>query len=506
MDRLRIAWFALAAMALLAGPVGCGDDDTGDGDDHDHDSGSPDGGGQAGRSGQDSGTMAGRSGGSGTSGGGAGSGADGGVDGGMTDGGADGGPPPTGCPDVADRDEVLVGGEIDSDTTWTCDKLYIMEDQVFVVDDSVLTIDPGTEIQGDPTTALVITRGSQLISEGTKAQPIVFTSSAGEGMREAGDWGGVILLGSATINVAAGENQIEGLDPTDPRGLYGGDEDDSSCGSVKYTRIDFSGYMLMIDFELQGLTMGGCGSETQVSYLQVHRSNDDGIEIFGGRPNLDHIVLTGNNDDSFDTTEGYVGKVQFMVAQHLAPMPDSGFEFDNQEGAETATPRNAPQIYNVTLVGDPSSKSPGMVLRRGTYGTFGNFIVTGFKTGVDVRDSTTITGTATNPPQLTIKNSLFFDNGGDDGMLHFGEFMTEADNFDEADYFGDASNGNIVDEDPELADPTNPTDPDFVPAEGSPAADAPAPASGFDTSATYMGAFEPGGDDWTAGWTAYPED
>ena len=32
-----------------------------------------------------------------------------------------------------------------------------------------------------------------------------------------------------------------------------------------------------------------------------------------------------------------------------------------------------------------------------------------------------------------------------------------------------------------------------------------APA-GFDTTATYIGAFDPGGTDWTAMWTAYPAD
>ena len=49
--------------------------------------------------------------------------------------------------------------------------------------------------------------------------------------------------------------------------------------------------------------------------------------------------------------------------------------------------------------------------------------------------------------------------------------------------------------------------PGFVPAAGSMAADLGGPVhegAFFDASATYVGAFEPGGTDWTAGWTAYP--
>ena len=66
----------------------------------------------------------------------------------------------------------------------------------------------------------------------------------------------------------------------------------------------------------------------------------------------------------------------------------------------------------------------------------------------------------------------------------------------------------MFDKDPELGDPFNLTAPDFVPAADSPAEDGAAtpPTRLFDKAATYMGAFEPGGDDWTEGWTAYPED
>ena len=105
---------------------------------------------------------------------------------------------------------------------------------------------------------------------------------------------------------------------------------------------------------------------------------------------------------------------------------------------------------------------------------------------------------------VSLTNSLFFDNtnhfdaddddkGDDDG------------GFNEAEVFGAAETGNVVDQDPLLGAPYDLSAPNFVPQAGSPVADAPAPeGEGLDTSATYMGAFAPEGDDWTAGWTAYP--
>ncbi len=47
--------------------------------------------------------------------------------------------------------------------------------------------------------------------------------------------------------------------------------------------------------------------------------------------------------------------------------------------------------------------------------------------------------------------------------------------------------------------------PNFVPPAASPAATGAATnPGGFFEAADYYGAFEPGGTDWTAGWTAYP--
>jgi hypothetical protein len=504
MKTLHVGLGLVLGALLFGSSVGCGDDDGGDGSENGGRSGT--GGGESGTSGEED-TDAG--GGESGSGGEAGEGGEGGEgEAGSGEAGSGGGGDP--CPDIADREETLIEGEIDADTTWTCDNLYILTtDLVFVVGDSTLTLEPGTVVQGDPGTALIVTRGSRLVSEGTVDDPIVFTSSSPEGSRSSGDWGGVVMLGSATLN-SGEENRVEGIDPTDDRGLYGGTDDSSDCGSLEYTRVEFGGFELSLDNELNGLTLAGCGSDTSVRYVQVHRGSDDGIEIFGGSPTLDHIVLTSNKDDQFDMDEGATPQVQFLVVQQDPAESDTGFEWDNSEDDNTLEPHTMPTVWNATVIGsnDSAGIQNGLVLRRGAWGSLHNFIVMGFPVkAVDVRDAESVAGTEDD--SLTIENSLFFENGSD-GMSHFPAESGADDNdegFVEEDFFTDAARNNVFDEDPELGDPYSLTAPDFVPADGSPAADgAGAPPSGFDTSATYMGAFEPGGDDWTADWTAYPED
>jgi hypothetical protein len=94
------------------------------------------------------------------------------------------------------------------------------------------------------------------------------------------------------------------------------------------------------------------------------------------------------------------------------------------------------------------------------------------------------------------------DGSGTDGGMTDGSGGGEELSL-EGTYFADASRGTVM-ADPLLGDPTNLTAPNFVPAANSPAAGAGvAPTGAFFTATDYIGAFEPGGEDWTAGWTAY---
>jgi hypothetical protein len=151
-----------------------------------------------------------------------------------------------------------------------------------------------------------------------------------------------------------------------------------------------------------------------------------------------------------------------------------------------------------------------LVLRRGTYGRFHNFIITGFpKAAVDVRDVLSVEGTQTLPPRLTVDSSIFFNNGPG-GLTPFPDEVGVPDNdggFSENLFFTDAARNNRF-QDPLLPSLSG-VAPNFVPSPDSPAATGgaapPFDGGGFFDSCAYVGAFEPGGDDWTAGWTSFPE-
>jgi hypothetical protein len=148
---------------------------------------------------------------------------------------------------------------------------------VYVKSGATLTIEPGTVIRGSKANkgALIIEKGARIIAEGTASDPIIFTSNQDAGSRSYGDWGGVIVLGNATVNKV--DPVIEG----GPTSTYGGSDDADNSGVLKYVRIEFPGIAFQPDKEINGLTMGGVGTGTEIDYVQVSFSGDDSYEWFG---------------------------------------------------------------------------------------------------------------------------------------------------------------------------------------------------------------------------------
>lgn len=426
--------------------------------------------------------------------------------------------PPITEPGPTDGDTVQVTEDIKADTTWTAGKTYVLNKHIFV-ESGTLRIEPGVTVRGKQGSSLIITREARLHAEGTVDKPIVFTSAEPVGQREAGDWGGVVLLGKADLNIPdVTEQSIEGFAVgADQRTLYGGDDDAHDCGSLRYVRIEFAGFKLLNNSELNGLTFGACGSATQVDYVQVHRGLDDGVEMFGGTTNLKHVVVTLTDDDGLDWDYGYRGQVQFLIVQQGENLGNNGIEADNYSKAPNATPRAEPELWNVTLIGRPSggSEKPiAMTLKAGTAGKLNNFIVMDFAEGhIDVNDPDG-TGSAARvlDGSLTIRNSLFWNLVGSNTEL-VAETKDNDNGLDEhaafvANTVGPQANTGNRFAHPMLTDASNTEAPNFQPKAGSPALNpdvaVPTATGGFfDTSARFIGAV--GTTDWTAGWTAYPK-
>ncbi|WP_437949770.1 hypothetical protein WME98_02345 [Sorangium sp. So ce296] len=341
------------------------------------------------------------------SGGAGGSGGDGGAGGSGGDGGAGGSGGDGGGGTTADCSApVEVSAAIRADVTWTADKCYLMKGIVFVERGATLTIEPGTTIMGEKVSlaTLVVKPGAKINAKGTADKPIVFTSQGEKGDRAAGDWGGVILLGEAPVNVKGGKATVEGI--TGQGTEYGGNKPEDNSGVLEYVRIEFSGILLSQDNEVNGLTLAGVGSKTKIDHVMVHHTLDDCFEFFGGTVNAKHLICAQNGDDGIDWDLGYVGKLQFIVVQQDPSVADdtNGFEGDNDADSSLNAPVSEPTIYNATLCGknkDVDKQQYGMLLRRSTKAHIFNTIVTGFEAGVDIRDAHT---------DVELASSIFFGN------------------------------------------------------------------------------------------------
>jgi len=229
---------------------------------------------------------------------------------------------------------VVISADITANTTWSANNVYELNGTIFVRNNATLTIPAGTLIKSNATAAsLIVTRGAKLNAIGTASSPIVFTSKNAAGSRNRGDWGGIVLLGKGRYNINNGVNYIEGISQTVETQFGGGltPTNDDNSGTLKYVRIEYAGYVFSPNNELNGLTMGACGSGTTIDYVQVSYSNDDSFEWFGGSVDCKHLVALAGLDDDFDTDNGYNGRVQFG----LSIKDPSGFDISTSECFES---------------------------------------------------------------------------------------------------------------------------------------------------------------------------
>ncbi|UJR82500.1 hypothetical protein [Sandaracinus amylolyticus] len=501
----RCALLVVAMCSLAA----CGDDDDATGSDAGRDSGSQvaDGGDDAGLDG-------------GPADSGATDASDSAVDA-ATDGGS------SRCPPLAARTVIDVAeGVLASDHTWTCDHVYSLNGIVAVHSPDpgaprVLTIEPGTVIRGATGLGvLLVTRNGRLEAEGTAEDPIVFTSARDEGARRPGDWGGITLIGRAapSRNPEGFPLSTSSISEADLAGYLedgpiGAEPDPSwECGTLRYVRVEFASFNRGgSGNETNGIQLYSCGHGTRLDHVQSHLSDDDGIEVFGGEPDISHVVITGAADELFDYDYAFRGRVQFLVGQQH---PGTNAESDGIEAADGARAA-APRIFNITLIGTNVGGSPngqvGLFLRGNHTGTIANAIVLGFGGGViDIVGDAASANLQATPATFVISHSIVAQGGA---ATLFPAGGGGADMIDEQSFFTAAERA-IQSADPMLAAPFDTATPDWAPTAGAPvgASHAVSPSENdgetrpafFDTSADYVGAFAPDGDDWTAGWTAFP--
>lgn len=246
-------------------------------------------------------------------------------------------------------EEVTVNADITEDTHWTADKVYVLGKRIYVTNNAELKIDAGTVIKGETgsgtnSTGLIITQGATIEAVGSPTLPIIFTSvndqitpadvasgnfaSPNLDPTQQGLWGGLIILGKAEISASTSPVQIEGI-PTSESALYGGSNNADYSGKLKYVSIRHTGSDIGTGNEIQALSLGGVGSATEISHLELIASKDDGIEFFGGSVSVSNVVVWNVGDDALDTDQGYSGTVTNFI---LISPGGSCFELDGPEG------------------------------------------------------------------------------------------------------------------------------------------------------------------------------
>ena len=234
--------------------------------------------------------------------------------------------------------------------TWTANNVYELTGKVVVENGHTLTIEPGTIIKakegsGTLASALVVMQGARIDAVGTASQPIIFTSTldnirpgelSGTNLSETdqGLWGGIIILGKAPISAADGDvlSQIEGIPVSDAFGAFGGSDAADNSGTMAYISIRHGGALIGAGNEINGLTLGGVGSGTSISNIEIVSNLDDGIEFFGGTVNVSNILVAFQGDDGVDIDMNYAGTVSnFMVIN--GTNSDEAMEVDGPEGS-----------------------------------------------------------------------------------------------------------------------------------------------------------------------------
>ncbi|KAA3633335.1 MAG: hypothetical protein DWP97_09390, partial [Calditrichaeota bacterium] len=261
---------------------------------------------------------------------------------------------------------VITDADISGFTAFSNENVYNLDGLVFVESGEELYIEPGTIIKGNTgqgvnSTALVVAQGGKIWGAGTHSCPIVFTTILDDVDNPTdiiidttngyGNWGGVIILGNATINTTTGVGQIEGIDPLEPRGAYGGVDDDDNSGALRFASIRHGGTEIGAANEINGLTLGGVGRGTIISHVEIFMNKDDGVEWFGGTVNSDHLIAAYCGDDAFDYDEGFRGANQFLFAILRTDKGDRGGEHDGGTSPVDGEPFATPLFSNATYLG-----------------------------------------------------------------------------------------------------------------------------------------------------------
>lgn len=453
---------------------------------------------------------------------------------------------------------VILKGTITSDTTLKAIDNNSISGFVYIENGATITIEKGTTVKADylagEASTLIIKRGAKINAVGTADAPIIFTSSNPTPV--SGDWGGIALLGKASINAnnatyATGYTASTHL--YSPEGGYANTQsqavagwgdaiaaaavDDDNSGIMQYCRIEYAGNAYLPNQEINSLTMAAVGSGTTIDHIQVSYAKDDAYEWFGGTVNCRFLIAFKTQDDDFDTDNGYSGSVQFGLIVRDSLIADvsksESFESDNDGTGTTSLPQTKAVFSNVSAFGPLATinsvgnsnflVSGGRIggtcaqIRRGSSISIYNSAFAGYATGILIDAALGNTDKAINDSTLRLRGNAYVRPlGSDDTKFKaIGFTPTNATREAELSTWFTASGNRVITNAYEnvFTRPFDYVNPDWSPVGNSPLltatavdfTDAVIASRPFITKVTFAGAIAGGGEFslWHKGWTKF---
>ncbi|WP_194767916.1 hypothetical protein [Tamlana sp. I1] len=255
----------------------------------------------------------------------------------------------------------ILTGNITEDTKLVKRHVYLLVGSIFVTNNAVLTIEPGTVILGDYASkaSLTITKGAAIIAAGLETDPIIFTSN--RQIKKAGDWGGLIILGDAATNkfgngsVASYYTRLAGSNYAHTN--YGGENLNSNSGLMKYVRIEYAGSRVKTGLNFNGLLLAGVGRETVLENIMVSNAQGNSFEIWGGNFSMNKMVSYKANQTDYKFNYGAQCELINSLAVRSPYVSSSSgsrclevVAYDKREEVDFAKPSTALKAQNLTFL------------------------------------------------------------------------------------------------------------------------------------------------------------
>lgn len=268
----------------------------------------------------------------------------------------------------------IITGTITEDTNLSKRETYLLVGSVFVANNAVLTIEPGTVILADfdSKASLTISKGSKIMAEGLETDPIVFTSNRSS--KRPGDWGGIMILGDAPTNKFGNGSTSSyhfNITPADYAYTnFGGDNAECNSGVLNYVRIEFAGKRTKKAGYFNGLLLACVGSKTTINNVMVSYCAGDAFKVWGGKLSINNAVSYRTNSNDFTFNYGTQCDIENSLAIR-SPYASSSegsrclevLSYEKEDEVDFSRASTLVKAKNITMITD--SENLKMDMERG---------------------------------------------------------------------------------------------------------------------------------------------